>query len=104
MVSGVICAFRKRALDEAGWWSPRTITDDIDVTWRLQCAGWPVPHEPYAIVCATVASPARQCGIIPPFAGHSHSRRGAEPSARAVMLDVGRGRLVALLQRPCCCR
>ena len=35
-VSGVICAFRKRALEEAGWWSPRTITDDIDVTWRLQ--------------------------------------------------------------------
>ena len=23
-VSGVICAFRKRALEEAGWWSPRT--------------------------------------------------------------------------------
>ena len=41
-VSGVICAFRKRALDEAGWWSPRTITEDIDVTWRLQCAGWRV--------------------------------------------------------------
>jgi biofilm PGA synthesis N-glycosyltransferase PgaC len=34
-VSGVICAFRKRALEEAGWWSPRTITDDIDITWRL---------------------------------------------------------------------
>jgi biofilm PGA synthesis N-glycosyltransferase PgaC len=49
-VSGVICAFRKRALDEAGWWSPRTITDDIDVTWRLQCAGWRVTYEPHAIV------------------------------------------------------
>ena len=41
-VSGVICAFRKRALEEAGWWSPRTITDDIDVTWRVQIAGWRV--------------------------------------------------------------
>jgi biofilm PGA synthesis N-glycosyltransferase PgaC len=49
-VSGVICAFRKRALEEAGWWSPRTITDDIDVTWRLQCAGWRVTYEPHAIV------------------------------------------------------
>ena len=35
-VRGVICAFRKRALQDAGWWSPRTITDDIDVTWRVQ--------------------------------------------------------------------
>jgi biofilm PGA synthesis N-glycosyltransferase PgaC len=49
-VSGVICAFRKRALQEAGWWSPRTITDDIDVTWRVQVAGWRVAYEPRAIV------------------------------------------------------
>lgn len=49
-VSGVICAFRKRALQEAGWWSPRTITDDIDITWRVQLAGWRVIYEPNAIV------------------------------------------------------
>ncbi len=49
-VSGVICAFRKRALQDAGWWSPRTITDDIDITWRVQLAGWRVVYEPNAIV------------------------------------------------------
>jgi biofilm PGA synthesis N-glycosyltransferase PgaC len=49
-VSGVLCAFRKRALEEAGWWSSRTITDDIDVTWRVQVAGWRVVYEPNAIV------------------------------------------------------
>jgi biofilm PGA synthesis N-glycosyltransferase PgaC len=49
-VSGVICAFRKRALEDAGWWSPETITDDIDVTWRVQLAGWRVIYEPNAIV------------------------------------------------------
>jgi poly-beta-1,6-N-acetyl-D-glucosamine synthase len=49
-VSGVICAFRKRALKDAGWWSPRTITDDIDITWRVQLAGWRVIYEPNAIV------------------------------------------------------
>ena len=38
-VSGVICAFRKRALSEAGWWSETTLTDDIDITWRIQIAG-----------------------------------------------------------------
>ena len=49
-MSGVICAFRKRALQEAGWRSARTITDDIDVTWRVQVAGWRVVYEPNAIV------------------------------------------------------
>ncbi len=49
-VSGVNCAFRKRALDDAGWWSPRTLTDDIDVTWRIQIAGWRVVYQPMAIV------------------------------------------------------
>jgi len=48
-VSGVICAFRKRALQDAGWWSPRTLTDDIDVTWRVQLAGWHITYEPNAI-------------------------------------------------------
>jgi biofilm PGA synthesis N-glycosyltransferase PgaC len=49
-VSGVICAFRRRALEDAGWWSPHTITDDIDITWRVQLAGWRVIYEPNAIV------------------------------------------------------
>jgi biofilm PGA synthesis N-glycosyltransferase PgaC len=48
-VSGVCCAFRKLALEQAGWWSTRSLTDDIDVTWRLQVAGWRVIYEPNAI-------------------------------------------------------
>lgn len=48
-VSGVICAFRRRALEDAGWWSPRTITDDIDISWRVQIAGWRVVFEPNAV-------------------------------------------------------
>jgi hypothetical protein len=32
-VSGVLCAFRKRALHEAGWRSPETLTDDVEVSW-----------------------------------------------------------------------
>lgn len=48
-VSGVICAFRKSALDNAGWWSPQTLTDDVDITWRIQMAGWHVTYEPNAI-------------------------------------------------------
>ena len=48
-VSGVICAFRKRALQDAGWWSPGALTDDVDVTWRIQLAGWRVTFEPKAL-------------------------------------------------------
>lgn len=48
-VSGVVCAFRKRALHDAGWWSPATLTDDVDITWRIQMAGWAVAYEPKAL-------------------------------------------------------
>ena len=48
-VSGVICAFRKLALDQAGWWSTRSLTEDVDMTWRMQLAGWRVVYEPNAI-------------------------------------------------------
>jgi biofilm PGA synthesis N-glycosyltransferase PgaC len=49
-VSGVICAFRKSAIAAAGWWSPRTLTDDVDITWRIQMKGWRVVYEPNAVV------------------------------------------------------
>jgi len=45
-VSGVICCFRKRALHEAGWWSSNTLTDDVELTWRLQLVGWHIAFEP----------------------------------------------------------
>lgn len=48
-VSGVICAFRKRALDDAGWWARDALTDDVDVSWRLQLAGWHIAFEPKAL-------------------------------------------------------
>ncbi|MEJ8857328.1 poly-beta-1,6-N-acetyl-D-glucosamine synthase [Variovorax robiniae] len=48
-VSGVICAFRKRALQDAGWWSREALTDDVDVSWRMQLAGWRLAFEPKAI-------------------------------------------------------
>ncbi|MDM0073714.1 poly-beta-1,6-N-acetyl-D-glucosamine synthase [Variovorax sp. J2P1-59] len=48
-VSGVICAFRKRALQDAGWWSREALTDDVDVSWRIQLAGWRLAFEPKAL-------------------------------------------------------
>jgi biofilm PGA synthesis N-glycosyltransferase PgaC len=48
-VSGVVCGFRRRALAEVGYWRTDTLTEDVDVTWRLQLAGWRVRFEPRAL-------------------------------------------------------
>ncbi|WP_231759392.1 poly-beta-1,6-N-acetyl-D-glucosamine synthase [Microbulbifer elongatus] len=48
-VSGAVCAFRKRALQEAGWWNTHALTDDVDMTWRVQMAGWNVEFVPKAL-------------------------------------------------------
>lgn len=48
-VSGVIAAFRKSAVHQVGYWSPDMLTEDIDITWKLQRAGWDVRFEPRAL-------------------------------------------------------
>lgn len=48
-VSGVIVAFRKRALIDCGLWDVDLITDDIGVTWKLQRRFWDVRYEPNAL-------------------------------------------------------
>ena len=48
-VSGVICAFRKRAVLDAGLWAPEALTDDVDLTLRLQLEGWRAVYEPGAL-------------------------------------------------------
>ena len=49
-VSGVITAFRKSAVHQVGYWSPNMLTEDIDITWKLQRAGWDIQFEPNALV------------------------------------------------------
>jgi biofilm PGA synthesis N-glycosyltransferase PgaC len=49
-VSGVITGFRKAAVHEVGYWSPDMLTEDIDITWKLQREGWDVRFEPRALV------------------------------------------------------
>ncbi|MFX4302289.1 glycosyltransferase [Alicyclobacillus tolerans] len=48
-VSGVIVAFRKRALLDCGLWDVDLITDDIGVTWKLQRRFWDIRYEPKAL-------------------------------------------------------
>ncbi|WP_136255667.1 poly-beta-1,6-N-acetyl-D-glucosamine synthase [Onishia niordana] len=48
-ISGVICAFRRRAVEDVGGWSTDMITEDIDISWKLQLNGWQVRYEPHAL-------------------------------------------------------
>jgi biofilm PGA synthesis N-glycosyltransferase PgaC len=48
-VSGVVCGFRRRALAEVGYWRTDALTEDVDVSWRLQLAGWRLRFEPRAL-------------------------------------------------------
>jgi len=48
-ISGVVCAFRKSSLDAINGWNTDMVTEDIDVSWRLQLAGGQVRYEPRAL-------------------------------------------------------
>ncbi|GAD17150.1 glycosyltransferase [Lentilactobacillus otakiensis] len=48
-VSGVVVAYRKSALADAGWWNTDAITEDIDITWRLYHHGWQVAYCPLSV-------------------------------------------------------
>lgn len=47
-VSGVCVMFRKAALCDVGFWSRETLTEDIDISWKLQIAHWTLRFEPAA--------------------------------------------------------
>jgi poly-beta-1,6-N-acetyl-D-glucosamine synthase len=48
-VSGVIAAFRRSALHQVGYWSPDMLTEDIDISWKLQTNHWMIHYEPRAL-------------------------------------------------------
>ncbi|MFN3630771.1 MAG: poly-beta-1,6-N-acetyl-D-glucosamine synthase, partial [Casimicrobiaceae bacterium] len=48
-VSGVVAMFRRGALHDVGYWSPEMLTEDIDITWKLQLRHWEVRYEPRAV-------------------------------------------------------
>lgn len=48
-VSGVVAGFRKSALHRVGYWSTDMVTDDIDISWKLQLDHWDIRFEPQAL-------------------------------------------------------
>lgn len=53
-MSGVVGAFRRSALIDAGMYSPEMATEDIDMTWKLQLKHYDVRYEARAIVWMNV--------------------------------------------------
>ena len=48
-VSGVMVCFRRAALHDVGYWNPDALTEDIDISWRLQMRHFDVRFEPNAL-------------------------------------------------------
>lgn len=48
-VSGVVAAWRRKAIIDAGLWDSNTITDDIEMTWKMETRFWDVRYEPNMI-------------------------------------------------------
>jgi biofilm PGA synthesis N-glycosyltransferase PgaC len=48
-VSGVIVGYSRAALHQVGYWSEEMITEDIDISWRLQMNHWNIRYEPDAL-------------------------------------------------------
>ncbi len=58
-VSGVIAAFRRQALLTAGFWDTDMVTEDIDITWKLEKQFWDVRYEPRALCWILVPETVR---------------------------------------------
>ncbi|MGD8743455.1 MAG: poly-beta-1,6-N-acetyl-D-glucosamine synthase [Granulosicoccaceae bacterium] len=48
-VSGVVAGFRRTALHQVGYWSTDMVTEDIDISWKLQLNHWDIRFEPNAL-------------------------------------------------------
>ncbi len=49
-MSGICTMLRRDALDEVGLFDESQPTEDIEMTWRMNMAGWRVTYEPEAVV------------------------------------------------------
>jgi len=58
-ISGVNACFRKSALHDVGYWSAETVTEDIDISWKLQLRYWDIRYEPKALTWILVPETIR---------------------------------------------
>jgi biofilm PGA synthesis N-glycosyltransferase PgaC len=48
-ISGVVSAYRRSAVHRVGYWGLDMVTEDIDISWRLQLNHWDIRYEPNAL-------------------------------------------------------
>lgn len=58
-ISGVNTCFRRAAVHSVGYWSPGTVTEDIDISWKLQLNHWDIRYEPHALTWILVPESLR---------------------------------------------
>src|SRR3990170_3044037 len=58
-VSGVNACYRRAALHDVGYWTPNTVTEDIDISWKLQLKYWDIRYEPRALTWILVPESIR---------------------------------------------
>ena len=61
-VSGAWVAFRREALRDVGCWNERTAAEDIDLSWRMQAAGWRIVYDRSWIACVEMVPTWRAYG------------------------------------------
>jgi len=49
-VSGVVAGFSKTALHRVGFWDNNMLTEDVDISWKLQLDFWDTRYEPNALI------------------------------------------------------
>lgn len=58
-VSGVVALFRKKALIDVGFWSNNMMTEDVDISWKLQLKDWRIRYEARALCWILVPETVR---------------------------------------------
>ena len=52
--NGTAGVWRKKAIEDAGGWSSDTLTEDMDLSYRVQMKGWRAEYAPSLVVPAEV--------------------------------------------------
>ncbi len=86
--NGTAGLWRRACIDSAGGWSHDTLTEDLDLSYRAQLAGWRFVFDPSVVV------PAELPGDMAAFRSQQHRwARGALQTARKLLGAVARAPL-----------